>query len=241
MKFKALRRNWEEFATTDPLFAIASHPGKEGGRWDPEDFLATGRDQVDDLMSQIADLGGCGHETALDFGCGYGRLSQALAQYFDSVTGVDVATAMIEGAEEFNRQGSKCRFVVNARDDLSLFEDASFDLVFTLAVLQHMEPQYSLGYLGEFFRVAKPGGIVAFQIPHPLKYQALKLALPDPVVTAGRRLRLQRGPVMEMYGLPAAQVKAAVTAAGGSVVRTTPKNSAPTCPGTLYFCRRGAG
>ena len=240
MKFKGLRRNWEEFATTDPLFAIASVPGKEGGRWDPEDFLATGRVEVAELMSHIADLGDCGHEAALDFGCGYGRLTQALAPHFDSVTGVDVATAMIEGAEEFNRHGPKCRFVMNPGEDLSLFADGSFDLVFTLAVLQHMEPRYSLRYLGEFFRVAKPDGIVAFQIPQPVKYQALKLALPDPLVAAGRRLRRPRGPLMEMYGLSPAQVEAAITAAGGHIVRATPKNSAPTRPGTLYLCRRDA-
>lgn len=238
MKFDDLRKNWEQFAKTDPLFFIASHPGKDSGRWEPEEFFATGRIEVDDMMSHVIEVGDCGRAKALDFGCGFGRISRALAEHFDSVTGVDVAAPMIEGAREHNRDQPKCEFVLNTGQDLSLFADGSFDLVFTVAVLQHMEPQYSLGYMTEFVRVAKPGGIVAFQVPDPLKYQQLKLSLPDPVVAFGRRLRRPRGPLMEMYGLSRDQVEAAVRNRGGQIVSATEKNSSPTHPGMLYVCRK---
>ncbi len=240
MKFNALRKNWERFATKDPLFFIASHPGKESGRWEPEEFFATGRVEVDDMLTHVVEVGDCGRAAALDFGCGFGRISRALSEHFDSVTGVDVAEPMIAGAREHNSDRTNCQFVLNTREDLSLFADGTFDLVFTVAVLQHMEPQYSTGYMTEFVRVAKPGGIVAFQIPDPLKYQQLKLALPDPVVAFGRRLRRPRGPLMEMYGLSRDQVEAAVGAAGGRIVSATVKNSSPECPGKLYVCRKEA-
>jgi hypothetical protein len=45
---------------------------------------------------------------------------------------------------EFNRHGDRCRYHVNARNDLSLFADDTFDLVLTLIVLQHMQPKYIL-------------------------------------------------------------------------------------------------
>jgi len=46
-----------------------------------------------------------------------------------------------------------------------VFEDASFDFVLTLIVLQHMRQDYSAAYLREFLRLLRPGGIMFFQIP----------------------------------------------------------------------------
>jgi SAM-dependent methyltransferase len=54
---------------------------------------------------------------------------------------------------------------VNPADDLRLFPDNSFDLVYSNIVLQHMEPRYSESYIGEFIRVLKPGGMTYFQLP----------------------------------------------------------------------------
>ncbi len=47
---------------------------------------------------------------ALDFGCGVGRLTQALARHFNIVDGVDIAPSMIELANQFNRSGGRCRY-----------------------------------------------------------------------------------------------------------------------------------
>ena len=41
---------------------------------------------------------------ALDFGCGAGRLSRALAAHFEHVVGVDVSASMIETARALNRR-----------------------------------------------------------------------------------------------------------------------------------------
>ena len=49
---------------------------------------------------------------------------------------------MIAEAESRNKQGERCRFVLNDRSDLSRFADSSFDFVLSLLVLQHMEPRY---------------------------------------------------------------------------------------------------
>ena len=43
--------------------------------------------------------------SALDFGCGIGRLSQALAEHFDQVYGVDISPKMIELARAAQSQG----------------------------------------------------------------------------------------------------------------------------------------
>lgn len=54
---------------------------------------------------------------ALDFGCGMGRLTQALTKYFEEVYGIDIAPSMIKLTEKYNRYDNKCKFFLNTTDD----------------------------------------------------------------------------------------------------------------------------
>lgn len=49
--------------------------------------------------------------------------------------------------------------------DLARFPDGTFTFIYSTLVLQHMEPQFSKGYIREFVRVLAPGGVLAFQLP----------------------------------------------------------------------------
>jgi SAM-dependent methyltransferase len=62
-------------------------------------------------------------------------------------------------------RGQRCRFVVNPANNLALFPDGCFDLIYSSLVLQHMRPEYSLNYIKEFLRVLAPAGLMVFQIP----------------------------------------------------------------------------
>ena len=55
------------------------------------------------MFRQLEDLGvTVSRGRALDFGCGAGRLTRALAARFESVVGVDVADAMLDKARALN-------------------------------------------------------------------------------------------------------------------------------------------
>lgn len=108
------------------------------------------------------------HGRALDFGCGVGRLTQALCLHFDECHGVDIAPSMIEAARAFNRHGDKCHYHLNEADNLQMFADDQFDFIYTVIVLQHMQPAYSRRYLQEFMRILAPGGLLVFQLPAEL-------------------------------------------------------------------------
>ncbi len=165
MDLDELRRNWESFGQNDPLWAVLSVPSKRGNRWDVDEFFSTGRFEVEALMDYLATLRARPRRRrALDFGCGVGRITQALARFFEHVDGVDISAPMIEHAQRFNRQGG-CRFHLNTRDDLAMFDTGRYDLVYSNLVLQHMEPQYSTRYAAEFVRLLRPGGLAVFSIP----------------------------------------------------------------------------
>lgn len=164
--FDQLRRTWTELGDLDPLWAILSDPKKQGGRWDVGEFFRSGGFDLDRALERLRRLGvPVTPGTALDFGCGVGRVTQAMSRRFDQSHGVDVAASMIEQAGRFNQAPDRCHYHHNPEPDLSLFGDGTFDFVYSVIVLQHMPPALAENYIREFFRVARAGGVVMFQVP----------------------------------------------------------------------------
>jgi SAM-dependent methyltransferase len=159
------RQDWTRLGAEDPLWAVMTLPGKRGGRWEVEEFLGTGRVDVAATMAWLARLGLPDRfRRVLDFGCGVGRLSLALASHADQVIGVDIAMPMLETARRLDRAG-RCTFLLNDAADLRQFPDGHFDLVYCALVLQHLPRQAIDGYLSEFIRVLEPGGLAVIQVP----------------------------------------------------------------------------
>jgi SAM-dependent methyltransferase len=224
VKLWQTRRHWEKFARVDPLWAVLSEPDKKGNRWQADAFFATGRELVASELGRVRAL--CpalrtGH--ALDFGCGVGRLTQALAGHFDRVTGVDVSAEMIRLAREHNRHGPRVTYVHNPHADLRGFDDGAFDFVYSLLTLQHVAPEYARGYIAEFVRVLAPGGVVLFQLPtrRPAPPRrtphAWLVALALRAWRAANRLVALR-PVMEMHAIPREEVVAHLRALGAEIL-----------------------
>lgn len=161
-----VRRDWTKLGTEDPLWAVLVQPGKRGGRWHIDEFMATGRADVDEMVDWLGQLGlPTRWDRVLDFGCGVGRLSQALAAHADEVVGVDIAPSMLATARQLDRSAGKIRFVLNDAADLSQFPDGHFDLVYSALVLQHLPRPAIDRYLAEFLRILRPGGVAVVGLP----------------------------------------------------------------------------
>jgi SAM-dependent methyltransferase len=166
MNLRDLRDTWDELGRRDAMWAVLSGPLEGRRSWNRDDFFRTGVEEIAAVLRRTTQLGVPPHlGRALDFGCGIGRLSQALALHFSSVDGVDISAAMLEQARHLNLAGNRCTFHLNDSESLAMFPDASFDFVYSSITLQHMEPRYSRGFIAEFYRVTRPGGVVVFQIP----------------------------------------------------------------------------
>jgi SAM-dependent methyltransferase len=257
MALRYLRKTWDQFGRNDPLWAILTHSGKKGNRWDLDEFFQTGRDDIARLVAYLDRVAPwCRRGSALDFGCGIGRLTLALADHFDEVVGVDVARPMITRADELNPTPDRCRFVLNRSAHLRRFADGTFDLVYSRIVLQHMQPPLVRRYLPELIRVLRPGGALVFQLPDTLNVDPeelfraapvegrLKQRLPRHWVWAWRsfKYRIIVGPKplrMEMFGMPRDEVEAVILAAGGRLVDVQPDHSHGTDdPGWQYCVTR---
>ena len=259
MNLKGLKRNWNAFGKRDPLWAILTLDEKKGSKWDVEEFFAWGRDEIEKALESVSTLGlDVRRRRALDFGCGVGRLTQALAQHFEEAHGVDIAPSMIELAERYNRHGDRCRYHLNDQQDLRLFPDAWFDFIYSNITLQHMEPRYSRAYIREFVRVLAPEGVLVFQIPseldpelqanalaqealargHPSLRSRIKPFIPKTVLDLRQRILARRTPVMSAHGVPRAEVVEVLERSGGQVLDVRADAWTPGWVAFRYFVTR---
>lgn len=230
---------WRDWGDLNPLYAILTDPKyRHGG--DVGEFYASGAGIVNAVLHETSQLGLAeSRRSALDFGCGVGRLTFPLADHFDEVVGVDVSPTMIAKAQELHQRSERCRFVVNQVDDLSIFPSESFDFVTSLLVLQHLPSTEAIeSFLGEFVRVLRVGGAIVFQLPTavpahrpPRPSWRSRTGFKTRSAIALRRVgfnpnflyeHLDWVPEMTMIGVSEERVRSVLGAAGGRIVHIGP-------------------
>ncbi|HET6829755.1 MAG TPA: class I SAM-dependent methyltransferase [Solirubrobacterales bacterium] len=162
--------------------AAASYDAKWG-----IDFAATGRAQVTAKLAKATGGEAGPWERALEIGAGTGYFSLNLlgAGRVGSVTATDIAPGMLRALDANAAElGLEVETVVTDAERLP-FSDASFDLVLGHAVLHHI-PDLDRA-AGEFHRVLKPGGTVAF-CGEPSAYGDRIAALPKRAAIAAAPL-----------------------------------------------------
>jgi len=166
VRLSRLQKNFEILAADDPLWTVLSDNSKRGGKWDPEEFYQSGEDAIRGLEERLATFSiSLRGDTALDFGCGVGRLTFPLSRRFDIAIGVDISRSMIDAAESNSGRGEICRFILNTVNRLTFLESESIDFAYSDIVFQHIAPRYSKKYFLEIARSLKQGGTFVFQLP----------------------------------------------------------------------------
>jgi SAM-dependent methyltransferase len=202
MTLKKLQENWDGLAKLNPTWAILT----ERNDWDINEFFHTGCIYISKILNHIKSRGynlNCGK--ALDFGCGMGRLTQALSQRFNNVIGVDISPTMVELANKYNKYKEKCQYIINNGDDLKQLGNSSFDFIISHITLQHIQPIYAIKYILEFLRILAQGGILVFQLPSRLALCNVKNFIinysPNVLLRIYRSIRNYNNlsPRMEMY------------------------------------------
>jgi len=227
------KRDWDELGELDPLWAVLTEPEQRFGSWDLSAFFRTGQEEIAEVLAVAKRLERPARfERVLDFGCGVGRLTRALAPYFNECYGTDVSECMINQAIMLNKAIGNCKFVLNVDSNLERFADGHFDLVITRRVLQHLPSQALIRtYLRELVRVLAAGGLLVFQVPSfipPRRRMQLRrraYAVLHALGVSPRVLyeKLTLNP-MRMSYLPKDEVESLLTACGSHLLHTAEDN-----------------
>jgi SAM-dependent methyltransferase len=235
-----LRHTWDTLGRANPMWAVCTRKGRDH-HWDAEAFFASGLVEIERAMAYLDEHApDVARGAVLDFGCGIGRVTQALAAHFAEAIGVDIAPSMVEAARRFDANGA-CSFVANDRTDLASLADVSIDLVFSTMVFQHMTPALTAGYLQEFRRILRPSGALLFTmttVPASTWRGRAWRVVPRRIMNAYKRWHDGYGAAMEMHGVPEVAMRALLTGLGFSVVASQPSPvAAPDWLATEYLAR----
>lgn len=177
-------RNWEEFAETDAFgYIMTDLAGAE-----PQVFWDSGRKTISEEVLPIIAEFGAKLDTALEIGCGVGRLVFPLCEIFRNVIGADVSAGMIRRAQRFadERSAANARFIQISQpsDLLAALADVTgrVTFVYSLLVFQHIEDFQTIdSYLAAIGRVLSRDGVGYLQFDTRKRTMAygMKTALPD--------------------------------------------------------------
>jgi SAM-dependent methyltransferase len=219
-------RDWEEFGRAEPYWAVQTDEKFKSDKLTPqslEDFFRSGEDLVSWTFDQIKLHIDPGFDpaSALDFGCGVGRLTFPLARRCRTVTGVDISPGMLEKAREHERHLSIYNATFAKADDVLSTVDGPFDFINTYIVLQHISPERGEPLIRRLLDLLRDGGVGALHLTYSnsshrhdgmhrpprgvrATFVAFLRALMRPPVSACRRLAIAlgmavpRGPIMLM-------------------------------------------
>jgi SAM-dependent methyltransferase len=127
-------------------------------------------------------------ESALDFGCGVGRLTLALARRAGRVIGVDAAPTMLAIAAGHRDAAGLDN--IEFADSLGGIDGGSIDFVCSLIVFQHIPVRVGEQILRQLLAKLRPGG-----------FAALHFALHRPGGTLKRAARRIRGALPLLHKL----------------------------------------
>jgi ubiquinone/menaquinone biosynthesis C-methylase UbiE len=102
----------------------------------------------------------------LDIGCGHGHIHPYLANGDVPLTlfGTDVASTVVEEARLMNPSVTYQSY----GGERLPYEDQSFDVAFTIAVIHHVPPAQWPTFLKEMRRVVRPGGMIVVFEHNPI-------------------------------------------------------------------------
>jgi 2-polyprenyl-3-methyl-5-hydroxy-6-metoxy-1,4-benzoquinol methylase len=158
-------RDWKRFGEIDPYYGVLSHDKFKAININDDakqEFFASGVWHVEKVLAVLSSsYGFAPHGTALDFGCGVGRITNALAPHFEAVIGLDIAPGMLAEARRYSANNGFTNIQYDNSLNESRLRPESYDFVHTYIVLQHIPISMGEKIIRALVQSVKIGGVGA--------------------------------------------------------------------------------
>jgi SAM-dependent methyltransferase len=195
MRHFDMKNDWDVRAGENAHKAIACDDAQNEAA-----FRASGERDVQLVLEGVPEILEA-HQSALEIGCGTGRLLEPLSRHFDQVFGVDVSGEMVRRGQERLAHLPQVHFVETDGLGKLPFRDASFDFCFSYITFHHIPIKSVVrSYINETYRVVKAAGVARWHffgrpagilsslresVTHKDTWRGYKFTLPE-VTTAVR-------------------------------------------------------
>jgi SAM-dependent methyltransferase len=150
--------DWRALGDSQPYWGVLSNDAFLRENITPETieaFYACGRPYIDEIVGRLeAATGAKPSGRGLDFGCGVGRLTEAMAEHVDEVVGLDISPGMLDVAR---RRGGRATYLQ------ALPEGMTFDWINSFIVFQHIPPDRGEAILADLLGRLNPDGAISLQ------------------------------------------------------------------------------
>lgn len=113
----------------------------------------------------------------LDLACGHGKLIHALKKHgFSQVSGIDISQEQVDSAHQLGLKEIQCQ---DLHSFLKEATSASFDVIFMMDILEHLDKQEVFDVLDEVARILKPNGTIILHVPNGAGLFGMKIRYGD--------------------------------------------------------------
>ena len=204
-----IQETWGALGDSDPYWSVLSDDSFKGEQFEENltRFYETGEREIQAIMDAVARLGlNVTPGTCLEYGCGVGRLTKALAQRFEHVHAYDISKSHLARAQEHLRLTGTDNVEFHLVEDPFATYPTGIDYYHSVLVFQHNPPPIIKRLVANALACLKPGGIGVFQL---LTWRrGYKFVCDDYMASP------PEGSVIEMHALPQQVVLDAIDAHG---------------------------
>ncbi|MDY6968753.1 MAG: class I SAM-dependent methyltransferase [Spirochaetota bacterium] len=150
--FKEYIKVWDEGAVQDAPFITLG-------------LEAVLNDFYGDLLNPTPSFPVTKGKKTLDLGCGWGRMLKPVAERGADCIGLDISEKMLNLTQKHLKDCKHLSGLIRGDGTSLPFKNNSFDLIYSLLVLQHLSKSNGIETLKEIKRVLKPGGIAYIRVP----------------------------------------------------------------------------
>ena len=165
---KSQERTWDKLGRLAPYYSVLVAEEFKPQNLTTENlaaFFASGKEHVARLMEIIHEFRpGFRLRTAVDFGCGVGRVTIPLAESSERVIAVDISEAMLEQARENCRIRDLSNVAFLNSNEFLQMPEASVNLVHSFIVLQHIPKREGYALIAKLISILETKGVGAIHV-----------------------------------------------------------------------------
>jgi SAM-dependent methyltransferase len=169
LHFNTIKQQWIDLGKTKPYWSVLSHDKfVNPSSGDIKTFYELGVVEFQFVINVLRrlDITLADYSTCLEYGCGLGRVTQAMSRHFSHTYGYDISNEHIELARNQLSKNETNNISFKVISELKELDSLpKVDFFYSQLVLQHNPPSLILYILEKLFKSLNKNGIGYFQVP----------------------------------------------------------------------------